>query len=109
MYRRTRDGSSSLSTTGLMSEVMVVSGEEAGGLVSGGGLLVSGEAEAGGGGDCLGGGCEAGGSGLLIPGESEASLCSVPAGSSSTFPSFFLTILSSSPSSFFLLSGCPVE
>lgn len=87
-----------------MSEVMVVSGEEAGGLVSGGGLLVSGEAEAGG-----GGGCEAGGGGLLIPGESEASLCSVPAGSSSTFPSFFLTILSSSPSSFFLLSGCPVE
>lgn len=81
-----------------------MSGEEAGGLVSGGGLLVSGEAEAGG-----GGGCEAGGGGLLIPGESEASLCSVPAGSSSTFPSFFLTILSSSPSSFFLLSGCPVE
>lgn len=135
MYRKTRDGSCSLSTvggyTGLMSEVMVVSGEEAGGLVSGGGVegggagfsktgggasgdgfLMSGEAEAGGGGgDCLVSGCEAGGGsgGLLIPGEAETGLCSVPPGASFVFPSFFFTILSSSLSSFFLLSRCPVE
>lgn len=111
--------------TGLMSVAMVMSGEEVGLPVSdveggggfikfgdgdcGDGLFVSDEADVGDGGDCLMSNSEAAGGGLSISGEGVVGLCSVPSGISFSLPSSMFTIFSSSPSSFFLLSGCPIE